>query len=181
MRGANARARLPPRGSQIGRAGGVVVTWANESRPADRLLGLSLTVVFQRGRAPASHRGGIRRPCADRLAQLPAPPGAGAGAHPGEVPGLHAVVAAAGGGCGRGDVPGVADRCRPAVAQHPAAPGGEGGRGRSSAAFRRLHEGLFRAYFADNRDITDRETLQALWHEAELPKQPLPASTTRRC
>ena len=40
----------------------------------------------------------------------------------------------------------------------------------SRAAFQRLHEGLLHAYFADNRDITDRETLRALWHEAELPE-----------
>ena len=38
------------------------------------------------------------------------------------------------------------------------------------AAFQRLHESLLHAYFADNRDITDRETLRALWREADLPE-----------
>jgi predicted DsbA family dithiol-disulfide isomerase len=36
-------------------------------------------------------------------------------------------------------------------------------------AFRRMEERLFHAYFAENRDITDLETLRALWHEAGLP------------
>ena len=40
----------------------------------------------------------------------------------------------------------------------------------SRAAFQRLHERLLHAYFADNRDITDRETLRPLWREAELPE-----------
>lgn len=35
-------------------------------------------------------------------------------------------------------------------------------------AFARMHERLFRAYFAENRDVSDRETLRALWREACL-------------
>ena len=34
---------------------------------------------------------------------------------------------------------------------------------------RRMHLRLFRAYFAESRDITDRATLRALWSEAQLP------------
>lgn len=34
---------------------------------------------------------------------------------------------------------------------------------------RRMRERLFRAYFAESRDITDRATLRALWSEALLP------------
>ena len=37
------------------------------------------------------------------------------------------------------------------------------------AAFRRMHDGLLRAYFTDNRDITDDHTLRALWRELDLP------------
>jgi predicted DsbA family dithiol-disulfide isomerase len=37
-------------------------------------------------------------------------------------------------------------------------------------AFRTMHERLLHAYFADNRDITDQDTLQAIWREAELPE-----------
>jgi predicted DsbA family dithiol-disulfide isomerase len=36
-------------------------------------------------------------------------------------------------------------------------------------AFDGLHARLMHAYFADNRDITDRATLQAIWGEAGLP------------
>ncbi len=36
-------------------------------------------------------------------------------------------------------------------------------------AFRRMHESLLRAYFYDNRDITDDATLAAIWAECELP------------
>jgi predicted DsbA family dithiol-disulfide isomerase len=36
-------------------------------------------------------------------------------------------------------------------------------------AFERMHERLFAAYFAENRDITDDATLAALWQEAGLP------------
>ena len=34
---------------------------------------------------------------------------------------------------------------------------------------RRMRDRLFRAYFAESRDISDRATLRALWSEAELP------------
>ncbi|MCZ6784575.1 MAG: DsbA family protein [Proteobacteria bacterium] len=44
-------------------------------------------------------------------------------------------------------------------------------------AFRRAHEGLLRAYFAENRDISDDDTLRALWAEWELPAE---AYETRR-
>jgi len=37
------------------------------------------------------------------------------------------------------------------------------------AAFRRVHAGLLRAYFFENRDVTDPDTLRAVWREAELP------------
>ncbi|MBI4515686.1 MAG: DsbA family protein [Deltaproteobacteria bacterium] len=36
-------------------------------------------------------------------------------------------------------------------------------------AFARMHERLLHACFAENRDITDTETLRALWYEAGLP------------
>jgi predicted DsbA family dithiol-disulfide isomerase len=36
--------------------------------------------------------------------------------------------------------------------------------------FRRMHERLLRAYFAENRDVSDRDTLRALWGEAGLPE-----------
>jgi predicted DsbA family dithiol-disulfide isomerase len=36
-------------------------------------------------------------------------------------------------------------------------------------AFGRMHARLLHAYFAENRDVSDRETLRALWQEAELP------------
>lgn len=39
--------------------------------------------------------------------------------------------------------------------------------------FRSLHDRLFPAYFRDNRDISDAETLRALWVEAELPEAAL--------
>ncbi len=38
-------------------------------------------------------------------------------------------------------------------------------------AFQRMHERLLHAYFAENRDITDTGTLQALWQEAGLPEE----------
>ena len=38
-------------------------------------------------------------------------------------------------------------------------------------AFRPLHERLMRAYFTESRDITRRETLQALWLECGLPAE----------
>jgi predicted DsbA family dithiol-disulfide isomerase len=37
-------------------------------------------------------------------------------------------------------------------------------------AFGNLHERLLHAYFAENRDITSRQTLAALWREAGLPE-----------
>jgi predicted DsbA family dithiol-disulfide isomerase len=39
------------------------------------------------------------------------------------------------------------------------------------AAFRAMHERLLHAYFAENRDITKGETLQAIWAEAGLPPE----------
>ncbi len=36
-------------------------------------------------------------------------------------------------------------------------------------AFRNIHHRLLGAYFTDNRDITDRSTLDAIWAEAGLP------------
>lgn len=38
-------------------------------------------------------------------------------------------------------------------------------------AFHAMHERLLRAYFADNRDITDVDTLRAIWREAALPDE----------
>jgi predicted DsbA family dithiol-disulfide isomerase len=35
--------------------------------------------------------------------------------------------------------------------------------------FRRIHDKLLHAYFAENRDITDAATLRAIWQEADLP------------
>jgi predicted DsbA family dithiol-disulfide isomerase len=43
-------------------------------------------------------------------------------------------------------------------------------------AFERVHDGLMKAYFTDNRDITAAETLRALWEEAELPPDGLARS-----
>jgi predicted DsbA family dithiol-disulfide isomerase len=37
-------------------------------------------------------------------------------------------------------------------------------------AFQRMHERLLHAYFAENRDITNADTLAALWHEVGLPE-----------
>jgi len=36
-------------------------------------------------------------------------------------------------------------------------------------AFRRMHERLLHAYFAENRDITNEDTLRAVWREVKLP------------
>jgi predicted DsbA family dithiol-disulfide isomerase len=36
-------------------------------------------------------------------------------------------------------------------------------------AFDSMHERLFHAYFAENRDITDRATLRRLWNDIGLP------------
>jgi predicted DsbA family dithiol-disulfide isomerase len=38
-------------------------------------------------------------------------------------------------------------------------------------AFERIHERLLHAYFAENRDITDLETLRAVWSETGLPEE----------
>ncbi|TFG96045.1 MAG: hypothetical protein E4H11_04030, partial [Myxococcales bacterium] len=43
----------------------------------------------------------------------------------------------------------------------------------SQEAFRSLHRGLLRAYFAENRDISDRATLRELWGELGLPAEAL--------
>ncbi len=37
------------------------------------------------------------------------------------------------------------------------------------AAFAAMHERLLEAYFAENRDVSDRDTLRVLWGEAGLP------------
>jgi len=42
-----------------------------------------------------------------------------------------------------------------------------------SHAFRDIHHRLLTAYFTDNRDITDRSTLAAIWAEAGLPASEL--------
>lgn len=42
-------------------------------------------------------------------------------------------------------------------------------------AFENLHRRLLRAYFVENRDITDRSTLQEIWREAGLPADALAA------
>jgi predicted DsbA family dithiol-disulfide isomerase len=51
-------------------------------------------------------------------------------------------------------------------------------------AARRMRERLFRAYFVESRDISDAETLRALWSEVDLadadfPSTPDPAVTRR--
>jgi predicted DsbA family dithiol-disulfide isomerase len=38
-------------------------------------------------------------------------------------------------------------------------------------AFHRMHDRLMRAYFTENRDITDADTLLALWRELEFPEE----------
>ncbi|MBX3024038.1 DsbA family protein [bacterium] len=43
-------------------------------------------------------------------------------------------------------------------------------------AFARVHEALLRAYFTDNRDITDAATLRAIWNECALPAAAFDAS-----
>ena len=42
-----------------------------------------------------------------------------------------------------------------------------------AAEFHRVHDRLLHAYFAENRDVTKGETLQALWAEAGLPEAEL--------
>lgn len=44
----------------------------------------------------------------------------------------------------------------------------------STAAFDRVHERLLHAYFAENRDITDSDTLLALWRDVDLPAASFP-------
>jgi predicted DsbA family dithiol-disulfide isomerase len=39
------------------------------------------------------------------------------------------------------------------------------------ASFDAMHEALFHAYFAENRDITDRATLRTLWRDLRLPEE----------
>ena len=34
-----------------------------------------------------------------------------------------------------------------------------------------MHRRLLRAYFKENRDVSDRATLEALWNELELPAE----------
>lgn len=43
-------------------------------------------------------------------------------------------------------------------------------------AFDRIHQALLRAYFTDNRDITDPATLRAIWSEVGLPGAALAAA-----
>ena len=50
-----------------------------------------------------------------------------------------------------------------------------------SEAFAALHARLLRAYFAENRDVSQRATLEAVWQEAGLPPGEFGASTTPRC
>ena len=45
-------------------------------------------------------------------------------------------------------------------------------------AFRRMHDRLLRAYFTESRDITERETLAALWSECGLPADALERAFT---
>ena len=40
----------------------------------------------------------------------------------------------------------------------------------SEAAFRRMHDRLLTAYFAENRDISDDATLRMLWRDLDLPE-----------
>jgi predicted DsbA family dithiol-disulfide isomerase len=42
--------------------------------------------------------------------------------------------------------------------------------------FERVHLALLRAYFTENRDITDAATLRAIWRECALPPEPLAAA-----
>jgi predicted DsbA family dithiol-disulfide isomerase len=44
----------------------------------------------------------------------------------------------------------------------------------SPEAFRHVHHGLLRAYFSENRDITDEATLRAVWEECGLPGEHFP-------
>jgi len=40
----------------------------------------------------------------------------------------------------------------------------------SEDAFRRIHDRLLTAYFSENRDVTDDDTLRAIWRECGLPE-----------
>ena len=42
---------------------------------------------------------------------------------------------------------------------------------RGAEAFRRVHDALLRAYFAESRDVSDDATLRAVWSEAGLPPE----------
>lgn len=45
-------------------------------------------------------------------------------------------------------------------------------------AFRRIHRALLEAYFGHSRDITDPDTLQAIWRECALPETELARAST---
>ena len=44
-------------------------------------------------------------------------------------------------------------------------------------AFRAMHDRLLSAYFGENRDISDLETLRALWQELSLPQEAFDVAT----
>ncbi len=46
----------------------------------------------------------------------------------------------------------------------------------SATAFRRIHDRLMTAYFADNRDISNFDVLRSIWREEELPEEAFEAS-----
>jgi predicted DsbA family dithiol-disulfide isomerase len=46
----------------------------------------------------------------------------------------------------------------------------------SPSAFRKVHDRLMTAYFADNRDISSFDVLRAIWEEAELPGEAFEAA-----
>lgn len=46
-------------------------------------------------------------------------------------------------------------------------------------AFHAMHERLLKAYFAENRDITNAKTLIALWQELGLPQETFDRATDR--
>jgi predicted DsbA family dithiol-disulfide isomerase len=49
----------------------------------------------------------------------------------------------------------------------------------SDEAFERMHAALLHAYFADNRDITEPDTLRAIWFELGLPAAALAPAADR--
>ncbi len=63
----------------------------------------------------------------------------------------------------------MGDRRGTAVALGAAALAAKAARTLGEPAFARLHERLLRAYFTENRDITARGTLLALWTDVGLP------------